>query len=333
MFVGVESFNREHSWRPRRIRTIRNAIGSWCNMCHAHGIGAHFSNIIGFPNDTEAAVLEHLRILRELQPDVASFDILTPLGRAVDTDFQTAGLISEPNLDRFDGTYPTWRHPHLTHERLSQACSFAVTASSTRISSCRRRISWAKMARWPQRGMGCRSLAKLSTERIAVFSRLAVAAGRHPMAGGVFEARCDGVSDYVDLRRRLYGFDLAPPAGLRPTVDAHWPSAHPAVGSCSAQGGGVDRPLADGPTAPSRSRRRVGGASPVEQQVCRSARCRRAPSYEMPFGRPRNRSKARGPGGFAFGALPLPPPPLLYRNGTERTAGGSFHEICLGASR
>ena len=94
----------------------------------------------------------------------------------------------------------------------------------------------AKMARWPQRD-GLQSLAKLSTERIAVFSRLAVAAGRHPMAGGVFEARCDGVSDYVDLRRRLYGFDLAPPAGmLRPTVDAHWPSAHPAAAGSDPPG-------------------------------------------------------------------------------------------------
>src|SRR5262249_9684372 len=89
-----------------------------------------------------------------------------------------------------------------------------------------------KMARWPERDR-LQSLAKLSIERFAVFSRLAVAARRHPMAGGIFEARFDGLADYIDLRRRLYGFDIAPPPRMiRPSVAAHWsPPAATAVAS------------------------------------------------------------------------------------------------------
>ena len=44
-----------------------------------HGISSHFSNIIGFPQDTEQAVHEHLETLRALDPTLASFYILCPI--------------------------------------------------------------------------------------------------------------------------------------------------------------------------------------------------------------------------------------------------------------
>ena len=78
MFVGVESFDRETLLAAKKNQNHPERYRELVELCHAHGIGAHFSNIIGFPTDTEETVLEHLRILRELRPDVASFYILTP---------------------------------------------------------------------------------------------------------------------------------------------------------------------------------------------------------------------------------------------------------------
>ena len=126
---------------------------------------------------------------------------------------------------------PTWRHPHISNERLVDLL-FHCYSEFYRDIEVPPPDQLAKMARWPERN-SAHSLTKISSERFAVFSKLAVAARRHPMAGGVFEARCDHLDDYIELRRRLYGFDIAPPPRmLRPTVEAHWPSptAQDAVG-------------------------------------------------------------------------------------------------------
>jgi len=114
MFVGVESFQREALREAHKFQNHPESYGRIVELCRAHGITTHFSNIIGFPSDTEAGVLEHLRKLRKLGPDVASFYILTPIpGTHQYEDFLTQGLLTENNLDRFDATCVTWRHPRL----------------------------------------------------------------------------------------------------------------------------------------------------------------------------------------------------------------------------
>src|SRR5207302_1813562 len=61
----------------------------------------------------------HLRALRGLAPDAASFYVLTPIpGTEQYDDYLSAGVIAERNLDRFDTTCLTWRHPHFTREKL-----------------------------------------------------------------------------------------------------------------------------------------------------------------------------------------------------------------------
>jgi hypothetical protein len=53
-------------------------------------------------------------ILWQLDPDIASFYVLTPIpGTEQYAEFLGAGVLTEPNLDRYDTTYPTWRHPSL----------------------------------------------------------------------------------------------------------------------------------------------------------------------------------------------------------------------------
>ncbi len=106
---GVEGQNRPEAYRE--------IVG----LCREHGIGSHFSNIIGFPRDTEPAVLEHLAALREIDPAWASFYILCPIpGTEQYDDFLARGLVAERNLDRFDGTCLTWRHPSLSAGQLER---------------------------------------------------------------------------------------------------------------------------------------------------------------------------------------------------------------------
>ena len=221
MFLGVESFDRETLLAAKKNQNHPERYAEIVRLCHAHGIGAHFSNIIGFPTDTEAAILEHLRVLRGLKPDIASFYILTPSGEQYQ-DFLDAGLITEMNLDRFDGSYPTWRHPRLSHERLLELLYHCYTEFYADIELAS--DTWVKLARWHD--WSSPDIARMATQAYALMSRLAVASRGHPMAGGIISVVCDRAADYLDLRRKSYGFDLLPlPRMLRPTVEAHWSSA------------------------------------------------------------------------------------------------------------
>ena len=191
MFVGVESFNRntlksagKHHNDPKRYADIVRG-------CTAAGIRPHFSNIIGFPEDNEAEIENHLEVLKTLRPKVASFYVLTPIPGTEQYDaFSKAGLITEPNLDRFDATWPTWAHPLLSGPRLSEL-----------LYKCYTRY-YAFLLRY-ERG---------SEEdlRIAVFSRYMASQKKHPMSGGIDPIRIDALADYLPLRKERYDIEMAP---------------------------------------------------------------------------------------------------------------------------
>jgi len=213
MFVGVESFERDTLKAAHKPQNHPERYAEIVRLCAEHGIGSHFSNIIGFPEDTEAKVLTHLATLRALAPDLASFYILTPIpGTEQYDEFLARGLITERNLDRFDATCPTWRHPALAPEVL-HALLFRCYREFYALPD-----AFVKSARWFWRKRGSRNvLLQVGVGAYAFLSRLAVHHGMHPMAGGTFRVARDGVEDYRALRRSRFGFDLVPlPASLRP---------------------------------------------------------------------------------------------------------------------
>lgn len=121
MFVGAESFNRQTLLAAKKGQNRPETYRDIVSLCREQGISSHFSNIIGFPQDTEHEIYEHLDVLRELNPTWASFYILCPIpGSEQYDDFLADGLIEEKNLDRFDTTCLTWRHPSLSRTRLSE---------------------------------------------------------------------------------------------------------------------------------------------------------------------------------------------------------------------
>lgn len=205
MFIGVESFNRQvllaaHKGQ-NRPETYRDII----RLCREYGISSHFSNIIGFPQDSEGEVYEHLQVLRELDPTWASFYILCPIpGTTQYDDFLDQGLITEKNLDRFDTTCLTWRHPCLTHERLSKLL-FDCYRQFFSVGHMLRNVKKEMSLRG--RGMLQRSAANLA---MSLFSRYCTWRRTHPMSGGLKRVRLDGVADFLSLRRETFGFELAP---------------------------------------------------------------------------------------------------------------------------
>ncbi|MDR3691607.1 MAG: radical SAM protein [Fimbriimonas sp.] len=215
MFVGVESFDRttltsmgKAQNRPEEYRRI-------VDLCRTHGIGSHFSNIIGFPTQDVQDVREHIAQLQSLSPTAASFYVLCPIpGTEQYSDLLADGLIVEKNLDRFDGTCLTWRHPQMSEVELNDLLFEAY----------RRFFSMSHLA---SNLRSIRGSAKswLSSAAISVgntaFHRWCAARRTHPMSGGIGRVRLDRSEEYLAERQRRFGVEMVPlPANLKlPDVD------------------------------------------------------------------------------------------------------------------
>ena len=191
MFVGVESFNRSTLKAAKKFHNRPEHYADIVKMCDEAGIRSHFSNIIGFPEDDEDSIQDHLNVLKTIRPKAASFYVLTPIpGTEQYNQYLQSGWITERNLDRFDTTCSVWSHPHLSPKRLEDLlyrCYVNYYGHLLRTS-------------------GLTDEDKL----MAVFSRYTAAARMHPMSGGVDRLRIDCASDYSAWRKSVYGIDLAP---------------------------------------------------------------------------------------------------------------------------
>jgi len=206
MFVGVESFRREALRDAHKLQNHPEQYGRIVELCRAHGITSHFSNIIGFPSDTEEGIREQTETLRALAPDVASFYVLTPIpGTEQYDDFLQEGLITEEDLDRFDGTTVTWRHPLLAPERLTDLLFRCYRDFFSMRNFLPRLASYAS-EHWDfRKAAGLQAMAGAGVQ-----SRIGIARRVHPMSGGIGRVRRDRAADYLPLRRRLFGFDRVP---------------------------------------------------------------------------------------------------------------------------
>jgi len=206
MFVGVESFDTAALRAAHKFHNDPDKYARIVALCRENGITTFFSNILGFPTDTERGILEHLATLSELAPDVAGFYLLTPIpGTEQYDDFLRDGWITETNLDRFDGTCMTWRHPNLSNEALRRL-----------LFRCCREFFGAgdvagKLWRLARRRRDFRRFGALfAVAGFSAMSRMASARREHPMAGGIGRVRRDRAGDYAELRRRVFRIDRAP---------------------------------------------------------------------------------------------------------------------------
>ncbi len=206
MFVGTESFQRATLLAAHKYQNHPETYSRIIEMCRARRVTTHFSNILGFPNDTENGIFEHLQTLRELGPDVASFYILTPIpGTEQYDEFMAQGLLTEPNLDRYDGTCVTWRHPTLQPERWNELLLHCYREFYS-LRDVTKKILRQALARWDFRT----SAALTALAGYATLQRLSASRGEHPGSGGSGRVQLDRAADYAHLRRDLFGYDLVP---------------------------------------------------------------------------------------------------------------------------
>ena len=127
---------------------------------------------------------------------MASFYILTPIPGTDQYDsYLKDDLICESNLDRFDATYPTFRHEFFSKDQLL-----------ANLYNC-----YAQYNRFLLRNV------KLDdeTKRLAIFNRFTAENMTHPMAGGIDRVALDSVDDYLPLRKQFYGIEQV---GLSPSL-------------------------------------------------------------------------------------------------------------------
>lgn len=191
MFLGVESLDRDtlkamhkHHNRPEHYERI-------IEMCEAAGVAPHFSNIIGFPNQTGPDIRDHLNALMDLGPRVASFYILVPIpGTEQYDEYRQKDLLVDDNLDRYDGTCLTWNHPNMSKDELADWLFW-----------CYERFN-ATLIRQGHTSSEQRNLA--------VFNYLTAKQRMHPNAGGLRKTLVDTVEDYMPYRIKQYGYELVP---------------------------------------------------------------------------------------------------------------------------
>jgi radical SAM superfamily enzyme YgiQ (UPF0313 family) len=191
IFVGIESFNKEALKQAKKFHNKPKSYIDIIDHCRKAGIRAHFSNIIGFPEDTEESISEQVNSVIELSPNHVSFYILTPIpGTDQYDEFKADDLLIENNLDRYDATHLTWKHPNINTDKMSSLLfkSYVDFYSSL---------------------LRANDLSDENRDMALVFRHFAKQR-MHPMAGGTEKTNLDHARDYADLRSRYYDILIAP---------------------------------------------------------------------------------------------------------------------------
>jgi len=206
IFVGVESFNRETLMAASKYQNDIELYKLIVQYCEESGIDTFFSSIFLFPTDTPESIAEHMRKKRELRPQHAMFHLLTPIpGTDQYDDFLARGLITETNLDRFDSTCVTWKHP-----TISQDFAFDLLWKAYRDFYNVKDVTIKLLKTYRRRGFSAGNAYCFRSVAMAVFARICVFLKTHPGRGGMVSTRIDHVDDYITLRRDMYGLSLIP---------------------------------------------------------------------------------------------------------------------------
>ena len=191
IFIGIESLDKETLRQANKFHNQPDSYKEIIRLCNDAGILSHFSNIIGFPNDTKESINNQSDIVQLLSPSLASFYILTPIpGTNQYEEYKSNNLIIEKNLDRYDATCLTWRHPNLTSEEMSNLlfrCYIDFYTSSLKSGHLND-----------------------DTKAMALAFRHFAKQGMHPMSGGTGKTKLDHVEKYMKLRRKYFDIELAP---------------------------------------------------------------------------------------------------------------------------
>ena len=191
MFVGVESFNKESLKQVNKHHNQPDKYQEIVRLCRDAGIDSHLSNIIGFPADSEESIHDQLATIQSLNPDVSSFYVLTPVpGTEQYANFKREGLLFEKNIDRYDTTNLTWRHPTLSPTEMTELLYRCY-------------IDFYTMK------LKSGNLSEIIKKTALAFRHYAKQK-MHPMSGGMGKLNLDRADNYIHLRKQVFDVELVP---------------------------------------------------------------------------------------------------------------------------
>ncbi len=114
VFIGMESINDENL---KAAKKRQNHVDDYHNLIDAYRkaeIATHVGYILGFPFDSPESISRDLhRLMHDVQPDMASFFIMTPLPGSRDhSEMHRENRYMDPDYNKYDSQHETMDYPH-----------------------------------------------------------------------------------------------------------------------------------------------------------------------------------------------------------------------------
>ncbi|HZD40479.1 MAG TPA: radical SAM protein, partial [Terriglobales bacterium] len=194
VFIGMESVNPENlkaeGKKQNNVDEYRNIIQEW----HDAGIVVHTGYIIGLPWDSKEQVPEDIRFLiNEVDPDQASFFMLTPLPGSHDhREMKKRGEWMDPDFNKRDSFHATIEHPRMSPEEWTEAYENAWKTFYSKENMVR------ILSRWSNRPKAYWNLMSV----FFWYKNAALIEKQHPMVAGFFRLK--------ERKSRRPGFAIDP---------------------------------------------------------------------------------------------------------------------------
>jgi radical SAM superfamily enzyme YgiQ (UPF0313 family) len=181
VFIGMESVNSQNleaeGKKQNKVEEYRSIIKEW----HDAGVLVHAGYIIGLPWDSTEQVAADVRFLMdEVEPDQASFFMLTPLPGSHDhREMKKRGDWMDPDFNKRDSFHATIEHPLMTAEEWTEAYEKAWRTFYSKENMVR------SLSRWTDSPQNYWNLMSI----FFWYKNAALIEKQHPMVAGFFRLK------------------------------------------------------------------------------------------------------------------------------------------------
>ena len=181
VFIGMESVNPQNleaeGKKQNKVEEYRSIIKEW----HDAGVLVHTGYIIGLPWDSTEQVAADVRFLMdEVEPDQASFFMLTPLPGSHDhREMKKRGDWMDPDFNKRDSFHATIKHPLMSAEEWTDAYEKAWRTFYSKENMIR------SLSRWTDSPKNYWNLMSI----FFWYKNAALIEKQHPMVAGFFRLK------------------------------------------------------------------------------------------------------------------------------------------------
>jgi radical SAM superfamily enzyme YgiQ (UPF0313 family) len=181
VFIGMESVNAQNleaeGKKQNKVEEYRSIIKEW----HDADVLVHTGYIIGLPWDSTTQVADDVRFLiDEVEPDQASFFMLTPLPGSHDhREMKKRGDWMDPDFNKRDSFHATIKHPLMTAEEWTDAYEKAWRTFYSKENMVR------SLSRWTDHPKNYWNLMSI----FFWYKNAALIEKQHPMVAGFFRLK------------------------------------------------------------------------------------------------------------------------------------------------